>query len=140
MVLGPLEFQVYFILLIYLQSELYFGAFVSFFFLDLNFFLPLQNFSGIQRSWGFWRPAIFYKAVCAYNVAQIPFSSLLWSSGVFITPYAIAHDFFSFFLLVFIIHPIHRFKSSDLLKVGHIMTWTSFDNVHVWKLYPCVFR
>ena len=32
-----------------------------------------------------------------------------------------------------IIHPIHRFKSSDWLKEGH-MTWIIFDNVHVWKL------
>ena len=32
-----------------------------------------------------------------------------------------------------IIHTIHRFKSSDWLKEGH-MTWVIFDNVHVWKL------
>ena len=30
-------------------------------------------------------------------------------------------------------HPIHRFKSPDWLKEGH-MTWIIFDNVHVWKL------
>ena len=35
------------------------------------------------------------------------------------------------------IHPIHRFKSSDWLKEGH-MAWIIFDNVHVWKLNPCV--
>ena len=29
-----------------------------------------------------------------------------------------------------IVNPIHRFKSSDWLKEGH-MTWTIFDNVHV---------
>ena len=33
----------------------------------------------------------------------------------------------------FFIHPIHRFKSSDWLKEGH-MTWIIFNNVHVWKL------
>ena len=32
-----------------------------------------------------------------------------------------------------IIHSIHRFKSSDWIKEGH-MTWIIFDNVHVWKL------
>ena len=32
-----------------------------------------------------------------------------------------------------VIHPIHRFKSPDWLKEGH-MTWISFDNVHVRKL------
>ena len=31
------------------------------------------------------------------------------------------------------IHPIHTFKLSDWLKVGH-MTLISSDNVHVWKL------
>ena len=36
-------------------------------------------------------------------------------------------------LLFSIIHPIHGFKSSDLLKEDH-MTWIIFDNVHVWKL------
>ena len=36
-------------------------------------------------------------------------------------------------LLSIVIHPIHRFKSSDWLKEGH-MTWIIFDNVHVWKL------
>ena len=36
-------------------------------------------------------------------------------------------------------HPIHRFKSSDLLKEGH-MTWIIFDNVHDWKLiHVCYF-
>ena len=29
--------------------------------------------------------------------------------------------------------PIHKLKSSDWLKEGH-MTWIIFDNVHVWKL------
>ena len=38
-----------------------------------------------------------------------------------------------------IIHRIHRFKSSDWLKEGH-MTWIIFDNVHVWKLiHVCYF-
>ena len=32
-----------------------------------------------------------------------------------------------------IIHPIHRFKSRDWLKEGH-MAWISFDHVHFWKL------
>ena len=32
-----------------------------------------------------------------------------------------------------VIHFIHRIKSSDWLKEGH-MTWIIFDNVHVWKL------
>ena len=32
-----------------------------------------------------------------------------------------------------IIHPIHRFKSSDWLRGGH-MTWIIFNNVNVWKL------
>ena len=38
------------------------------------------------------------------------------------------------------IHPIHRFKSSDWLKEGH-MTWIIFDNVHVFNCLetnPCV--
>ena len=37
-----------------------------------------------------------------------------------------------------IIHRIHRFKSSDWLKEGH-MTWIIFDNVHVWKLIRVLF-
>ena len=38
-----------------------------------------------------------------------------------------------------IIHSIHRFKSSDWLKDGH-MTWAIFDNVNVWKLiHECYF-
>ena len=37
-----------------------------------------------------------------------------------------------------IIHHIHRFKSSDWLKKGH-MTWIIFDNVHVWKLIHVLF-
>ena len=38
-----------------------------------------------------------------------------------------------------VIHPIHRFQSSDWLKEGH-MTWIIFDNVHVWKLiHVCYF-
>ena len=36
-------------------------------------------------------------------------------------------------IIVYVIHPIHRFESSDWLKEGH-MTWISFDNVHVRKL------
>ena len=37
------------------------------------------------------------------------------------------------------IHPIHRLKSSDWLREGH-MTWIIFDNVHVWKLiHVCYF-
>ena len=37
------------------------------------------------------------------------------------------------------IHPIHRFKSSDWLKEG-LMTWSIFDNLHVWKLiHVCQF-
>ena len=39
--------------------------------------------------------------------------------------------------ILLIIHHIHRFKSSDWLKEGH-MTWIIFDNVHVWKLIHCV--
>ena len=35
--------------------------------------------------------------------------------------------------ILFFIHPIYRFKSSDWLKEGH-MTWNIFDSVHVWKL------
>ena len=31
-----------------------------------------------------------------------------------------------------IIHPIHRFKSSDWVKEGN-MTWINFDNVHIRK-------
>ena len=38
-----------------------------------------------------------------------------------------------------IIHPVHRFKLSDWLKEGHL-TWTIFDDVHVWKLiHVCYF-
>ena len=37
------------------------------------------------------------------------------------------------FCIAHIIHPIHRFKSCDWLKEGH-MTWIIFDNVRVWKL------
>ena len=40
---------------------------------------------------------------------------------------------FMFSALLLIIHPIHRFKSSDWLKEGH-MTRIIFDNVHIWKL------
>ena len=32
-----------------------------------------------------------------------------------------------------VIHTIHRFKSSDWLKEGHLK-WIIFDNVHIWKL------
>ena len=35
--------------------------------------------------------------------------------------------------MFYIINTIHRFKSSDWLKEGH-MTYIIFDNVHVWKL------
>ena len=35
--------------------------------------------------------------------------------------------------------PIHRFKSSDWLREGH-MTWIIFNNVHGWKLiHVCYF-
>ena len=38
-----------------------------------------------------------------------------------------------------IIHPIHRFKMSDLLKEGHMML-IIFNSVHVWKLiHVCCF-
>ena len=41
--------------------------------------------------------------------------------------------------IVHFIHPIHRFKSSDWIKEGH-MTWIIFDNVRVWKLiHMCYF-
>ena len=35
-----------------------------------------------------------------------------------------------------IIHPIHRFKSSDWLKKKDHLTWIIFNDVHV--CYPCV--
>ena len=41
--------------------------------------------------------------------------------------------------IALIIHPVHRFKSSDWIKEGH-MPWIIFDNVHFWKLiHVCYF-
>ena len=65
MVLGPLEVQVYCILLSYMQSKLYFGAFVVcnlyhfiFLFLTSIFFCHLKFFlrAALLRSRVFWRP------------------------------------------------------------------------------------
>ena len=48
-------------------------------------------------------------------------------------------DLESIYTLKTIIHLIHRFKSSDWLKEGH-MTWIILDKVHVWKLiHVCSF-
>ena len=40
-------------------------------------------------------------------------------------------------VIIIVIHPIHRFKSSDWLKEGH-MTWIISDSVHAWKLIHIV--